>query len=93
MLELLVALCFIFVGAVVLVGILKLLVALIILPFKIAFFLAKSVVGLLLLIPLAIIAYVVFVNAFPIIVFALLLPVLLAVVAVAFVVKCLFLAA
>jgi hypothetical protein len=61
------------------IGILKLLVALVILPFKMAFWMAKGLLGLLLLLPLILIAYFVFVNALPLVLFVLLLPIVVVV--------------
>lgn len=61
------------------IGVLKLLVALVILPFKMAFWMAKGLLGLLLLIPMILLAYVVFVNALPIVFFLLVLPIIVVV--------------
>lgn len=74
-------------AAVCVIGLLKLLVALVILPFKIAFFVAKGFLGLLLIVPALIIGYLVITNVFPIVLFLLILPVILAVAALGLLLK------
>lgn len=78
------------VGVVVLVGILKLLVALVLLPLKLAWWMAKGLVGLLLVVPLAILAFLVITNVFPLVVFLLLLPLVVVVAGVGLLVKLAF---
>lgn len=79
MFELLVLLGVVALAGCVAIGLLKLLVALVILPFKAAFWLAKGVIGLVLVVPLAIIFTAVMVNALPIVLFVLFIPLLLVV--------------
>jgi hypothetical protein len=66
-------------GAVVLIGLLKLLVALLLLPLKLAWWTARGVLGLLLVIPLIVVGYLVITNVFPVLLILLLLPVLVVV--------------
>jgi hypothetical protein len=77
-------------GVVVLVTILKLLVALLLLPFKLAWWMAKGLVGLLLIVPLALVGFLVFTNVFPVMVLLLLLPVIAVVAGVGLLVKLVF---
>ncbi len=74
MLELFLALGVCALVGLVLLGLLKLLVALLVLPFKIVFFLAKGVLGLLLLVPAVILVIFILTNALPVILFLLILP-------------------
>ena len=76
MLELLLVFGALALGAAIFIGMLKLLVALVLLPLKIAFLAAKGVVGLVLVVPLFVIGFAVLVNVFPVIIFVLLLPVI-----------------
>jgi hypothetical protein len=77
-------------GVLALIGFLKLLVALVLLPFKIAWWTAKGLVGLLLVVPLIVISVLVVTNVFPLVLFMLLLPVIIVTAAVAFLVKLVF---
>ena len=70
-------------GVVILFGFLKLLVLVLLLPFKIAFLLAKGLIGLVIAVPVLIITSLVLVGTLPVICFVVLLP--LAVVGAAFV--------
>jgi hypothetical protein len=90
MMELLLLFGILAVGAVVLIGVLKLLVGLLLLPFKLAWWMAKGLVGLLLFVPLAIICFLVLTNVFPIVLFFLLLPVIVMVAGVGLLVKLVF---
>lgn len=63
-------------GAVVLIGLLKLLVALLLLPLKLAWWTAKGVLGLLFVIPLIVVGYLVVANVFPVLLILFLLPVI-----------------
>lgn len=64
------------------VGVLKLVFALVLLPFKVAIGLTKGVVGMLIGIPLLVVFLLAVTNVVPILLFALLLPVILFVVGV-----------
>jgi len=77
MLELLLVFGALALGAAIFIGMLKLLVALVLLPLKIAFLAAKGVIGLVLVVPLFVIGLAVLVNVFPVIIFVLLLPVII----------------
>ncbi len=70
-------------GVVLLFGLLKLLVLVLLLPFKIAFLLAKGLIGLVIAVPVLIITSLVLVGTLPFIYFVVLLP--LAIVGAAFV--------
>lgn len=74
MLELLLFFGILALAAVIFIGMLKLLVALVLLPLKIAFLAAKGVVGLVLVVPLFVIGFAVLANVLPVIIFLLLLP-------------------
>jgi len=63
-------------GAAIFIGMLKLLVALVLLPLKIAFLAATGVIGLVLVVPLLVIGFAVLANVLPVIIFVLLLPVI-----------------
>jgi hypothetical protein len=65
------------VGALCLVGIIKLLVMVVILPLKIAFWMTKGIAWLLFGIPLIVISFLVIAGVFPIVIALLLIPVLL----------------
>jgi hypothetical protein len=78
------------VGAVILVAVLKLLVALLLLPFKLAWWMAKGLVGFLLIVPLAIVCFLIFTNVFPVILLFLMLPVIAVVAGVGLLVKLAF---
>lgn len=90
MLDLLFLIGVLTVGAVVLIGILKLLVGLLLLPLKLAWWMAKGLVGFLLFVPLAIVCFLVLTNVFPIVLFVLLLPLILAVAGVGLLAKLVF---
>jgi hypothetical protein len=77
-------------GVIVLVGVLKLLVALLLLPLKLAWWVAKGLVGLLLFVPLAIVGFLVLTNVFPVILLLLLLPLVVVVAGVGLLVKLVF---
>jgi len=77
-------------GVVVLVGILKLLVGLLLLPLKMAWWMAKGLMGFLLIVPLAIVAFLVLTNVFPVVLILLLLPVIVVVAGVGLLVKLAF---
>jgi hypothetical protein len=85
MIELLVLAGAVVFGLAVLIGILKLMWALVLLPFKAAFWMAKGLLGLVIAVPLLIIGYLLIANVFPLILLVLLLPVIVLVVAVGFV--------
>ena len=87
MLELLFMFGVLVVGVFVLVGILKLLVVLLLLPLKLAWWTAKGLAGLLLLIPLAALFFLVATNVFPVVLILLVLPVILVVAGVGFLMK------
>lgn len=90
MFELLFMLGILALGAVVAVGFLKLLVGLVILPFKMAWWVAKGLVGLVLVVPLVLIAILVLTNVFPIFLFLLMLPVIVVAAGVGLLVKLVF---
>ncbi len=77
-------------GAVVLIGLLKLFVVLLLLPFKLVWWTAKGVVGLLLIFPLIVISYLVLTNVFPLLLVLMIVPVLLVVAGVGFLMKLVF---
>lgn len=77
-------------GVLLLAGILKLLVVLLLLPFKLAWWTAKGLIGLLLFLPVLVVGFLVVTNVFPLVLMLLLLPVLLVVAAVGLFVKLLF---
>jgi hypothetical protein len=77
-------------GILVLVGILKLLVALVLLPLKLAWWTAKGLLGILLFVPLLVVSILIFTNVFPLVLLFLLLPVLLVVAGVGLIAKLLF---
>jgi hypothetical protein len=77
-------------GVVVLAGILKLLFGLLLLPLKMAWWMAKGLVGLLLIVPVAIVAFLVLTNVLPIVLFLLVLPVIVVVAGVGLFVKTVF---
>jgi hypothetical protein len=87
MLELLFMFGVLAVGVFVLVGILKLLVVLLLLPLKLAWWTAKGLAGLLLAIPLLVLFFFVATGAFPVVVMMLVLPVILVVVGVGFLMR------
>ena len=70
-------------GVMLLFGLLKLLVVVLLLPFKIAFLLAQGLIGLVIAVPVLIITSLVLVGTLPVICFFVLLP--LAIVGAAFV--------
>jgi hypothetical protein len=90
MLELLFFFGMLTLGAVLLIGFLKLLVVLLILPFKLAWWAAKGIVGLLLFIPLIVVFFLVFTNVFPLLLILMILPVLLVVAGVGMLMKLVF---
>jgi len=90
MLELLFVFGILALGAVVLIGLLKLFLGLLLLPFKLVWWTAKGVVGLLLIIPLIVIGYLVITNVVPLLLVFLIIPVLLVVACVGFLMKLVF---
>ena len=74
MFELLVLLGVCALAGMLLIGLLKLLVVLLVLPFKIVFFLAKGVLGLLLVVPAVLLIIFILTNALPVVLFLLILP-------------------
>ncbi len=90
MLELLFLFGVLTVGVVVLVGVLKLLVGLVLLPFKLAWWMAKGLVGLLLIVPLVIVGFLILTNVFPVILLLLLLPAIAVVAGVGLLAKLVF---
>jgi len=90
MIDLLVLFFLLFAGVCVLVGILKFLVVLVLIPFKIALWMTKGLVWLVVGIPFLILTTVVVAGAFPIVVFLLMLPVLLLGAAVAAIARLVF---
>jgi hypothetical protein len=77
-------------GVLVLVGILKLLVGLLLLPLKMAWWAAKGLIGLLLIVPLAFVAFLIFTNVLPVVLFLLVIPLVLVVAGVGLMVKLVF---
>ena len=77
MIELLLFIAIVGFGIAILVGVLKLLFGLLILPFKAAFWLTKGLLGLLIAIPVMIVVFLVVTNVIPLVLFALILPVIL----------------
>ncbi|MFH1755383.1 MAG: hypothetical protein ABIA59_06730 [Candidatus Latescibacterota bacterium] len=73
-----------------LIGLLKLFVCLLILPFKVAFWLAKGVLALVLLVPLIVIGLNVFALGIPILLVVLCLPFILLFAGLAFVCRLIF---
>jgi hypothetical protein len=90
MIELLLMAGMVALGVAVLVGIVKLLFALLLLPFKAAIWLTKGLVGLVIVIPILIAVYLVATNIVPIVLFVMLLPFLLFVAGVALLLKLTF---
>lgn len=82
MFELLFLFGLLFVGGFVVVGLLKFLVAMVLLPVKAAFWLTKGLAGLLIGIPVMILCFVVFIGAFPVAALLLVLPIVVCAVAV-----------
>ncbi len=78
------------VGGAILIGILKLLVAIALIPFKLAFWLVKGVLAVVLFIPLVIIGLNVFALGIPIVLFLLFLPLLLGIVGLVLLVRLIF---
>ena len=90
MIELLLMVGMVALGVAVLVGIVKLLFALLLLPFKAAIWFTKGLVGLVVVIPILIVVYLVATNIVPIVLFMMLLPFLLFVAGVALLLKLIF---
>lgn len=74
MIELLLLLTVVAFGLALLVGILKLVFGLVLLPFKAALWLTKGLIGLVVAIPLLVIVYLVVANVIPFLLVAMLLP-------------------
>lgn len=74
MIEMLVIVGAVVLGFAILVGIVKVLFGLLLLPFKAALWLTKGLVGLFIAIPVLVVVYLVVANVVPIVLFALLLP-------------------
>jgi hypothetical protein len=77
MFELLLVLGFLALGGILLIGLIKLLLGLVLLPIKLGFWVLKGVLALVLLVPLVIIGVNVFAAGIPIVLFILALPLLL----------------
>lgn len=90
MIELLLFVGIIALGIAVLVGVVKLLFGLLLLPFQAAIFLTKGLIGLVFVIPVAIVVYLVVANIVPLVLFALLLPFVLFIAGVALLFKLIF---
>ena len=90
MFELVILLGLLFVGAMAIVGILKFLVAMVLLPVKAAFWLTKGIAGLLIGVPLMILGFVVLVGTFPFTVLFLALPIVFCAVAIGAMAKLFF---
>ncbi len=80
MFELLILIAAIAIGGALLVGFLKLIVSLALLPFKVGFWLIKGVLALVILLPLTIIFFNLFAFAVPVVLFALFLPIIIGVI-------------
>jgi len=78
------------VGGALLIGLLKLLVAVALIPLKLAWWMVKGVVGLVLIIPLTLIAISLVATGLPVILFVLVLPLLLGVAGLVALVRCVF---
>jgi len=90
MFELLFLFGLLFIGGFLIVGLLKFLVAMVLLPVKAAFWLTKGLAGLLIGVPLMILGFVVLVGAFPVAVLFLVFPIVLCAVAIGALAKLLF---
>lgn len=90
MFELVILFGLIFVGVLAAVGILKFLVAMVILPVKAAFWLTKGLAGLLIAVPLMILGFVVFVGTLPFTVLFLALPIVFCAIAIGAMAKLVF---
>jgi len=77
MFEILLAMGFLILGGMLLIGLFKLLIGLVVLPFKLGLWVLKGVVALLLLVPLVIIGLNVVALGIPIVLAVLVLPFLL----------------
>lgn len=77
-------------GVVLLIGFLKLLVVVLLLPFKLAWWTAKGLLGLLLFVPMLILGYLVIAGAFPALLLLLILPVFVVVAGVGLLIKLIF---
>ncbi|NIM19720.1 MAG: hypothetical protein GTO51_05685 [Candidatus Latescibacteria bacterium] len=77
-------------GGALLIGLLKLIVGLALLPFKLTFWFVKGVVVLVILVPLAVIGLGLVSVGVPILLFVLLLPLFLGVLALCFLVRLIF---
>ena len=78
------------VGGALLIGLLKLFVAIAFIPLKLAWWLVKGVVALVLIVPLTLIAINLFALGIPVILFVLVLPLLLGVAGLVVLVRCVF---
>ena len=78
------------VGGALLIGLLKLFVAIAFIPLKLAWWLVKGVVALVLIVPLTLIAINLFAFGLPVILFVLVLPLLLGVAGLVVLVRCVF---
>ncbi len=90
MIELLLFIGIVAVGMAVLVGIIKLLFGLLILPLKAAFWLTKGLIGFLIAIPVLVIVFLIVTNVVPLVLFALLLPFIFFIAGVALLFKLIF---
>jgi hypothetical protein len=90
MIELLLFVSVIALGIAVLVGVVKLLFGLLLLPFKAAIWLTKGLIGLVFVIPLLIVVYLVAANVVPLVLFAMLLPFVLFIAGVVLLFKLIF---
>jgi hypothetical protein len=77
-------------GGTLLIGVLKLLVAIALIPLKLAWWLVKGVVALVLIVPLTLIAINLVAIGLPVILFVLVLPLVLGVVGLVALVRCVF---
>jgi hypothetical protein len=90
MFELLILFGVLTLGVVLLIGLLKLLVVVLLIPFKLAWWAAKGLIGLLFVVPLVILGYLVVAGAFPIFLLLFVLPVILVVAGIGLLVKLMF---
>jgi hypothetical protein len=90
MIELLLFIGAIALGIAVIVGVVKLLFAVMLLPFKAAIWIGKGLFGLLIALPVLVIVLLVVTNVVPLVLFALLLPIILFIAGVALLLKLIF---
>jgi hypothetical protein len=90
MLDILFVIVALIVGGALLIGLLKLFVAIALIPLKLAWWLVKGVVVLVLIVPLALIAINLVAIGLPVILFLLVLPLVLGVAGLVALVRCVF---